>query len=214
PGREVAGTFGEADSRQVWYYKSPGNERVTITAIAAEDAFDLDVALRVVAPNGAELTFVADDEEGFLFNPLDAQLRELLLQQPGNYAIIVERQDGTGEYRLGVSAPQTLELAAGTTTRNGAIRESLPAQRYTFSASGGQTLTITLSANSGTLDPLLRLLDANGNVLVENDDAEENDLGTDAQIYQFSIPFSSTYTIEAGRFDGEGEYTLEITVNP
>lgn len=214
PGQEVDGIFSEADSRQVWYYEAQGNERVTITTIAAEDSFDLDVALRVFAPNGAEIAFVADDEEGFLFNPLDAQLRDLLLQQPGLYAIVVEKQAGSGTVHLGISAPQRIELVEGTTTLNGAIRESLPAQRYTFSASGGQTLTITMRATSGTLDSLLRLLDANDNIIAQNDDAEEINIGTDAQIYQFDIPFSSTYTIEAARFDGTGEYTLEISVNP
>ncbi len=210
-GREAGGTFTTEDTRQVWYYEADAAETITVTAVAGEESFDLDIALRLLAEGGGEVAYAADDDAGFLFNPLDAQLRDVRLPAAGWYAIVVERQAGEGAYRLGLSAPIALGLLDGNLTVGGALRETLPAQRYRVTASGRQSLTITLRTRSGTLDPLLRLLDANGNVLAENDDADDAALGLDAQIFQFDVPFDGTYIVEAARFDGEGEYTLEIT---
>lgn len=210
PGLEVQGVFSPEEARHIWYYDAQAAETVTLTAIADEEAFNLNVALRVLQPGGGELASVDDDESGILLNPLDAQLRDLRLPRAGRYTILVERVEGEGRYRLGISAPQSIDLSNPLTERRGLLRETQPVQRWQFAGRGGQRLTITMLTQDGSLDPLLRVYDPNGNLLAENDDAEDTALGFDAQIVDLQLPFNGEYIIEAGRFDGEGSYLLRI----
>src|SRR5690606_11358108 len=75
---------------------------------------------------------------------------------------------------------------------------------------------ITMVATSGSLDPLLYLLDAGGDVLASNDDAEDTTVGSfNSQIAGFVLPATGTYTIQATRFGEEfggttGDYELTI----
>jgi hypothetical protein len=72
-----------------------------------------------------------------------------------------------------------------------------------------------MMAESGDLDPLLRLRDASGNVLAENDDAADSSLGLNAQLLQVALPADGPYTVEAVRFAGTGRYRLVIvTTSP
>ncbi len=95
----------------------------------------------------------------------------------------------------------------------GAIDNTSPVYRYQFTASEGDLVTINLKAVSGNLDPILRLLDATGRPVAQNDDARNNT--RDAALVDITLPNSGVYTIIASRFgmeDGtsEGEFTLTI----
>jgi hypothetical protein len=83
---------------------------------------------------------------------------------------------------------------------------------YTFSASSGQQIVITMSSTS--FDTFLFLLAPNGSVLTTNDDG---DGGTNSRIPPgsgaFSLPTTGTYTIFANSFAPNtiGSYTLSLT---
>ncbi len=94
-------------------------------------------------------------------------------------------------------------------TVSGAVDDFNPYEFWEFDAFAGETLTITMTAVSGDLDPYLGILDANDNVL-----AEEGGSGDTVQI-TYTFNRDDTYTIVATREGVEegfssGEYTLNI----
>lgn len=83
---------------------------------------------------------------------------------------------------------------------------------YTFVAEVGTTVGMEMNALDGDLDPVLRLLDAEGNVLAENDDFA----GLNAAINAFVIPQSGAYTIVATRLlpsASTGQFQLSLGLN-
>ncbi|GAB4570935.1 MAG: hypothetical protein Kow0077_06320 [Anaerolineae bacterium] len=98
----------------------------------------------------------------------------------------------------------------------GIIDDTTFAQDWTFTGNAGDTVTITMVALDGDLDPNLFLLDSAGNQLAENDDADDPAVGAfNAQIANFTLPASGTYIIRATRFGEEfgsstGSYQISL----
>ncbi len=212
PGVAVQGVLNVGSPTQRWLLQGTAGQRVTITAVDSSGAGQLDLALRLIGPDGSEIAFNDDHNSSALLNPFDAQLAGAALPLDGTYVVIVELVQGEGAYTLGVSTPQVLQLdAAGTGTANGSLSAVFPAQVWQFSGTAGQVITITLrSAGVGTLDPLVRLYAPDGTLLDENDDAFDAALGRDAQLVSVRLPQDGVYSIEATRFDGSGQYSLTI----
>lgn len=87
-------------------------------------------------------------------------------------------------------------------------------QRYEFAAAQGEIIGVQMIAQieSGNLDPLIQLLDAEGRIIAENDDDPQG-TGRDSYLREFRIPSSGIYTIRASRFQLDlgsttGEYVL------
>ena len=99
------------------------------------------------------------------------------------------------------------------TSVNGTITNEQPYQSFTFAANANDLVTITMDAQSGSLDTFLFLLDANGILIRSNDDA---DVGlTNAAIVDALIPTAGNYTIVATRYakrigGTEGDYHLTL----
>jgi hypothetical protein len=77
-------------------------------------------------------------------------------------------------------------------------------------------IKITLTAVSGDLDPLLYLVDANGNIIAENDDVADGDINS---YIEFARPPFGKYTVIVTRFgvdDGDtgGEFSLTMSIEP
>ncbi|MFC4406892.1 PPC domain-containing protein [Haloarchaeobius iranensis] len=83
-------------------------------------------------------------------------------------------------------------------------------QPYTFVGSAGDVVQISMTSPSG--DPYLFLLDAEGNVLAENDDSE----GLNSAISGVELPDDGGYVILAGSFSDtlDFEYQLSLTTVP
>lgn len=95
----------------------------------------------------------------------------------------------------------------------GNIDATTPAITYEFQGVAGDTVTIALSRVEGDLNSYLYLLDANGQLLFEDNDSG-GDNG-DARIV-YSLPADGTYLIIATRLGQEqgastGSYLLELT---
>ena len=204
-------------TQQTWAFDGVTGEYITLIAIADVEALDLDLALQILAPDGSEVIYVDDvqDEEveSLLFNPFDPQIISLELAQDGEYTVIVEAVVGAGRYQLGLSKSQTLELVDGEQVVSGVLSEVLPLQDWVFVGRGGQSLTITLEAQSDTLDPILYIINPQGEIIAENDDADDGELGLNSQIVGFAIQQNGNYIIRASRFFGEGTYRLTIEQN-
>ncbi|MBZ0275192.1 MAG: PPC domain-containing protein, partial [Anaerolineae bacterium] len=168
------------------------------------DAFDsyltiMDAAGNVIASN--------DDGGGSLNSLIGA------FSPPAGvtYYVVVSSLNGTdpGAY--------TLELKSVVVSTGGPINtgETLngvsggSSTLYTFTASAGDSITITL--RSPDFDTFVRLLDADGQELASDDDSG-GDL--DSQIAFFTVPSDGTYTISVEAFGDNvaaGTYTLSLS---
>jgi hypothetical protein len=118
----------------------------------------------------------------------------------------------------GIVTTNTLPLVLNTPV-DGIIASGQPYQVYSFTAQANDVVSIAMTANSGSLDTALLVLDPNGNLVAANDDAQ---LGvTDSLVPNLSLVLPGSYTVIATRYGREiggteGEYTLSLTgaVNP
>jgi tetratricopeptide (TPR) repeat protein len=79
-----------------------------------------------------------------------------------------------------------------------------------FEAEAGQTITVTANdADDSGVDPLIVILDADGNALIGDDDNGE---GLNALISDFQIPTDGTYTLVIGHAGQGSEGTVEVTL--
>ncbi len=113
---------------------------------------------------------------------------------------------------VGVDLSSPIGLVSDVAT-GGAITSQNPYQIYSFQGQDGQVVSLQMDANSGNLDPLLILLDPNGNQVSTNDDRESGN--TNAAITNFSLLLNGTYSVIATRYGQliggtEGEYTLTL----
>ncbi len=211
-GLAVQGILNEFTPQQTWTFDGTAGQIITITAIDSNPENTLDVALRLLSPSGTEEAFNDDNITGDLPARSDAQIFAHTLQASGTYFVIVESVSGEGTYVLGISeGVQNFDLSTeAATTLQGELQDVFPVQRWAFNGRVGQVFTVTMIAESGDLDPMLRLRDASGNILAENDDAADPALGLNAQLLQVALPADGAYTIEAVRFEGSGRYRLVI----
>jgi C-terminal processing protease CtpA/Prc len=107
----------------------------------------------------------------------------------------IEAEDG-GEIAIGDSVEG--ELAADSRTV------------YALDVSEGDVIDITLTDASGELDTVLRIYDLEGNLLLEQDDAENG--GPNAEIVDLEIPADLTLLVEVASAGDmlEGAYTLAV----
>lgn len=109
-------------------------------------------------------------------------------------------------------------IGYGQTVR-GALNNRYPAHRWTFDGQAGDHVIIRMVDPSGEelLDPRLSLRDSQDRVIAANDDVGSSPpegMGPrDAQI-DFFLPATATFTIEAGRFGGRGDYILTLERAP
>lgn len=86
-----------------------------------------------------------------------------------------------------------------------------PADRYSFSGTAGQQITI--QASSANLDPFLYLIDSNGKIIAADDDGGgERDSRIPASSGFFTLPSSGTFIIEvtSGSRNTTGDYLLSL----
>ncbi|MBN1679997.1 MAG: hypothetical protein JW966_06870 [Anaerolineae bacterium] len=102
-------------------------------------------------------------------------------------------------------------IALGSTI-SGTITNGTPAEVYTFDVISGTTVTISMVAQSGSLDTYLALLGPDQTPLISNDDDGET---TNAAITR-ELATNGTYTIIATRYGlniggTEGDYVLTLS---
>ncbi len=193
--KTVQGRFNDQTAQQTWTYAGKADQRITISATDVSDS--LILALRLIAPDGSEVVYS------------EQEIVDQLLEADGTYLMIVERLDGAGAYQLGVSETHAVDFDANGVARlEGTLNDIFSIERWGFEGQAGQSFTLTMQADE--LDPILRLVDANGVVLDENDDTGDPALGSAAQLVNAQLPENGRYVIEATSFEGEGRYELVI----
>lgn len=93
-------------------------------------------------------------------------------------------------------------------TATGELAGDTYAVEYRFTASAGDVINIRMEATTGTLDPMVILLDAQGNEIARNDDDPLGELGRNSYLRSFVMPSGGTFTIVATRFqEAQGSTT-------
>jgi hypothetical protein len=127
-----------------------------------------------------------------------------------SFTVIQAAAAGGGCTTMSISIGQTVNGALSTTDCK--LSDSSYYDGYTFNASSGQQVVLTMS--STTFDTFLFLLGPNGSVLMTNDDGGS---GTNSRIPPgsdaFTLPSTGTYTVFANslRPNTFGSYTLSLT---
>lgn len=213
-----------------WNFTAQGGETLTITARRA--SLDLDPAVRINAPDGAQ--FYSDDEGGGT-SGLDA-LVTISSAQAGVYTIYTERVGGSGNYELTVACsavanppvvvqppnindaqPVTATIDYGEVFCNTPITNSLDSvgtyDQWTFAAQGGETMHISVRRASLDLDPFVQVTAPDGTVLTD-DNSGGGSAGVDAML-TIDPAMTGTYTIHPGWLSGSGHYELTVacTIN-
>jgi hypothetical protein len=193
----VQGRFNDQTAQQNWTYAGTADQRITISAVDISSSDSLILALRLIAPDGSEVAYS------------EREIVDQLLEADGTYIIIVERVDGIGAYQLGISETHAVDFDSNGVARlEGTLNDIFTIERWGFEGQAGQSFTLTMQADA--LDPILRLVDSNGDILDENDDTGDPALGSAAQIVNAQLPENGRYMIEAASFEGEGRYELII----
>ncbi|MDX1993768.1 MAG: pre-peptidase C-terminal domain-containing protein [bacterium] len=106
--------------------------------------------------------------------------------------------------------PLTLE-----TPVRGVITSEQAYQTYRYNGTSGDTISVSVSRETGSLDTLLLVLDSAGNVVDGNDDVEVA-VNTNSAINLLLLPATDTYTIVVTRYGKlvggtEGTYNLLVS---
>ncbi|GIV81481.1 MAG: hypothetical protein KatS3mg051_0835 [Anaerolineae bacterium] len=164
----------------------------------------------VVGPDGTIYWTETHPETGY------TQVQRFTFTGDGLLPLGAEVAAGSGgESPLGADPAQGGgPLAYGQAVR-GALNNRYPLHRWTFEGSAGDHVLITMKdvSGAGLLDPQLRLLNAEGRAIAANDDVgavRPEGLAERDAVIDFFLPATGTYTIEAGRFGGRGDYLLTL----
>ncbi|MBI5930429.1 MAG: pre-peptidase C-terminal domain-containing protein [Chloroflexi bacterium] len=237
-GDSVTGSIDDNTPFHIYEFEGRVGDAVVIH-MAADASRTLDTQLTLYGPDGT-LRGANDDAD---MTTTDSEITYTLTDD-GTYQIVASRYlstDGTsfGDFTLSLTlgtgetnsggdtttTPPTvsnppagdvegLEIEYGTTVV-GAIDSANLEQRYVFTGTAGDVVTISMSRTDGDLDSYLSVFDASGHELVFNDE-DIYSIGNDAAIRQFKLPADGTYTIVAtryGAFNGisAGSYELILS---
>jgi hypothetical protein len=185
-----------------------------LTVIARSTAAEpIDVTLEMLQDN--ERIAFNDDRRSEIDDlaPQDAAITNLYINEAGDYTLRIHSFSGaqSGEVEVIVRSSSLVEAC-----ETGAV-ELLPhrAFRCTLDVQAAQTLTVTARDTSGTLDPVLTLLDSDGTLLVQNDDHTSADLTLnvlDAQITSYEVTEAGAYTLQVSDFGGAAG-TLDLLLD-
>ena len=207
------------DNRQsVRYYRFIGEEDDLITASAEQRGGQLDPVLTLA---DADMQPLRSDDDGG--GGKNSRIERFRLPYSGVFHLIVSRfDDRPGTFRLGLRRvgtafegldPTMPRLVYGTTVQD-AISDADPSSQYTFWGEAGDVVTIRMARTSGTLEPVLELLDDRGRRLFRAD-------GTGAVVgfERLVLPATGAYIVYARRYEGSmrpanttGEFAVTLAL--
>ena len=194
-------------------YNAAPDEVLTVTA-RSTPAEPIDVTLEILLDD-ERITF-NDDHRTTLENltPQDSAVTNLIINEAGDYTLRIHSFSGAQSGDVEVLVRSSLLVEACETPAQ--TVELLPHRAFTclLDLEVGQTVTLTARDTSGTLDPVLTLLDADGTLLARNDDHASADLTLnvlDAQIADYEVEEAGTYRVRVSDFGGAAG-TLELLI--
>lgn len=177
----------------------------------------------ILDANGASLTTGYSN-----FDDSSAQIDSYTLSAAGAYSIVVSRYSGfngdtVGTYDLSVKVlgygadNPAMQGTAGAITYDTDVQGTIGAQWYqdwTLTAAAGDTISITATRTSGSLQPQINLLGGSSQVLIGG--YADNTYAT-ANIDHYTLTGPGTYTVRVGRASDQsgetaGDYNLHVTL--
>jgi hypothetical protein len=199
-----------------------------ISIIMRRTSGDLDPQLDLATSDGTVLA--TNDDDPTAEGTLDAGLLNYTIFDSGIYLIVATRfgreaGDTEGSYVLSITStppdelgitPLNARLIDYGMTLDGSISDGINARYFWFQARRGDVITVTLTQETGNLDPLLTLANSDLLTLAQDDDSGDN---RDARIAAFTIPITGTYYLVATRHgeqngQTDGDFTLELNGRP
>jgi S1-C subfamily serine protease len=185
---------------------------------------DMDAYLIVLSPDQEDFFVVDDDSAG----NLNALVRTQL-PYTGSYVILANAyaRGESGRYQLQLrgsdgaaqgSPPSTPQPDSGNRyllrqsgrlgPGDSRLSDNSYFQQYTFQGQRNQTVTVRLE--SPDFDTYLVLLDDQGTLISENDDAQNG--STTDSVITTTLPYDGVYTVIVNAFDstGQGQFTLTV----
>jgi len=222
-GQSVEGRITDAAFRIIYTFQGEAGEIIEARLTRLDGNLDPTLILL-----DAQNTLIGRDEDSG--GGTTAALTGISLPSRGVYFLIATRFGQslgltTGRYslkldRVGIAADPRL-MAGGATALTYGQDVVLPLDNtvyqhlYTFAALRGDLITVTMRRISGDLDPTLTLADADGNVILINDEDSQSPGTLDAAINRYRVPRSGNYLLVASRFGGKagtsrGAYALRL----
>jgi hypothetical protein len=216
-GQSVGGSISSMDYEDRWTFTGTAGDVITVVMNTTDG--NLDTYLKLLNPSGTQVT--SDDDSGEGNNSL---INAYSLPATGTYTIVATRYSGSsgsssGEYSLSLSKQGTVSVGVGggsisyDQTVSGSISNTDYGDRWTFSGTAGDVITIAMNTTNTTLDTFLRLLNSSGTQVTSDDDSGE---GNNSLISAYSLTANGTYTIVATRYNessgsGYGDYRLVLS---
>jgi hypothetical protein len=204
-GETVTGRITKDAFRTVYTFQGRKGDIVDITLSRTNGTLD-PVLILLDEQN----TLIGRDDDGGA--GYDAAIMSQQLPRDGIYFLIVTRfgqEHGltTGGYSLtlshiGITDASSTALQYGDSVV-GDLKDDQFQSIYVFRAARGDIIRATLQRISGDLDSLLILADAQGNILVSNDEDPDSPGTLDAAISNFRIWQTGNYILVATRFGRE-----------
>ena len=172
-----------------------GRQGQGIRVVMETDESDFALLLSLDAPDGEEVA------RSYNSDGMSTSI-EVRIPISGVYSVHVGDADNSGPYTLTVSPFDVPILSLGENITSTTSDHTV----WLFEGEANQDVRISMETADERFDPLLTLLDSEGNVLAENDDTE----GRNAQITT-KLPDKGIYTIRAGRNNSRAVYTLTVS---
>jgi len=177
---------------------------------------DMDPYLILVGPDGDVIARNDDSDYGF-----NAEFNGVVLPEDGEYTLVATSYgtNQTFDYTLRLMNENAEEADLRSIERNstatGAIDKDDPSsadrrgfyEPVTFDGSAGENVEITMGSQPG--DTYLQLLDPEGNLIAENDDAGYS-LNSSLEA---DLPSDGEYTIVATSFSEQDTFEYELSLN-
>ncbi len=170
----------------------------------------LDTYLELYGPDGTLLS--EDDDSG---GDLNAALFDFPISESGEYQIVVtsaQADNSTGGvYDILLTLTENIESSGQLVSDQPQTSSLSQGEQHTWTFEASEDDFVTIKMESDTLDTYLALYDNLGELLDLNDDL----LGTNAVIANFTIPESGEYRVIARSYSTEdegGDYTIYFDI--
>jgi hypothetical protein len=219
-GDSVFGRVTQEEPQVFYFLRARRGDVINVTERRISG--NLDPRVDLATADG--IVLVSNDDAPLAEGQLDAGIRHYTILETGVYLIVATRfgdkaGDTDGGYVLEVTQtppeelgkrPDEARLIDYGMTMSASIDDEVPVRYFRFDARRGDVITATLTADSGNLDPLLKLADADLVELTQNDDSLS---GHDSRIAAFTLPRTGTYYLLATRSNDRtsGSFSLQLT---